>query len=67
MGSWLFFLFQWFFHRMQTSVYLSHLCVSFLKRIMAGPGTFEYLEKLMAVESRHMEAELLEIVSILSF
>ena len=57
-GSRLIFLFPWFFHCMQTSVYLSHLRVSFLKRIMAGPGTFEYLEKLMAVESQHMEAEI---------
>ena len=31
---------------------------------MAGPGTFKYLKKLMATENHHIEAELLEIVSI---
>ena len=34
---------------------------------MAGPGTFEYLEKLMAVENRFLEAELLEIVCSFGF
>ena len=34
---------------------------------MARPGMFEYLEKLMAVENRFLEAELLEIVHSFGF
>ena len=52
MGPRLIFLFSWFFHRMKTSANLPHPRVNFFfQKIMAGPGTFEYLEKLMAVES----------------
>ena len=34
---------------------------------MAGPGTFEYHEKLMAVENCFLEADLLEIVCSFGF